>query len=114
MDANTGVTGAVGQLLGGGLTLVVLVFAFILMLTGPAGARRAAHGATKALGAGLWHALRFTVGGVLLVVFTAIDALITATLVAYQTVTARPWLAGDTWAAFGYRLNDRVARMVWH
>lgn len=56
--------------------------------------------------------VRAALGFILLLVFTAIDALITLGLVAYQSSTARPYLVGDSWAAFAQRFNDRLFRLV--
>jgi hypothetical protein len=107
-----GLADSIGTLFSGVLLLGFMAFGLILIVSGTAGAKRAARGTAKVLTLGLWHALRFTVGGMLLIVFTVIDAAITTTLVAYQTGTGRPFLVGDTWAAFAQRLNDRTLKIL--
>lgn len=101
-------------LLPGLLTLFLLAVAFMLMLFGPAGTRRALRAGSRLLGKALFRVLLFTVGGLLLITATAIDAVITTALTTYQAATGRPYLAGDSWAAFAQRLNDRLLKILWH
>lgn len=102
------------ELLASTITLGIAAFGLIMIVAGVDGAKRVAQALGRVVTRGVRFAVRLAASIVLSAAFTAVDALITLALIAYQTATGRPWMAGDSWVAFTQRLNDRIHRTLLH